>query len=145
METKKVNLYVSTPFTLKDKNSRNLLLMVCSMTAMTIALIVASLWIYSTGNEGMIWYAIAGAMLLVLGDPVCALLFFCSYLVLDDGDLIFCRMAVLKQRIPRGTLEKAVREGEMIRSWADGKVVVSVPDSPAAHSFLTTAKIPLEK
>ena len=54
-------------------------------------------------------------------------------------------MAVLKQRIPRGTLEKAVREGEMIRIWADGKVVVSVPDSPATRSFLTTAKIPLEK
>lgn len=147
MENEKVFLRIETPFSLKNKNTRKLALLMGAMPILMIAMLVM-LYTSNATQELAQRMTIAVALWFVFGAVPCVRIVFCAYAMAVDGDLVVDQLGFLPKRYPRQALQKAVRtmyKGYMrIEIYADGKAVVSMPDNAAARSLVRNLRIPAE-
>lgn len=147
MENEKVLLRIETPFSLQNKNTRTLVLIMGSLPIMMIAMLVM-LYCKDTTQELAQRMTIFAAAWFVLGAIPSVRIIFFAYAMAEDGDLIVDQLGFFPKRYPRNTLQKAVQtvnKGYVrIEIYAEGKSVVSMPDNAAARSLVRKLRIPAE-
>ena len=143
METEKVFLRIETPFSIKNTKTRQ---MVLSIGSIIVAAPLLLIWLYTGTPENrelaermtifFVLWAVLGAL------PV-ALMFFNSYALVRDDNLICNNLGFLKKQYPRESLSKAVRKKNRIEIYTDTKMVVSLPDNVAAKCLVEKLRLPL--
>ena len=120
--------------------------MVLSIGSIIVAAPLLLIWLYTGTPENrelaermtifFVLWAVLGAL------PV-ALMFFNSYALVRDDNLICNNLGFRKKQYPRESLSKAVRKKNRIEIYADTKMVVSLPDNVAAKCLVEKLRLPL--
>lgn len=138
MDRQKVYMNIGTPFSLKNPYTLRMFLILTASIVMMAAMVAFQ---YISGSEmadRMLLIAIAWV---VMGVIPFVMIIFCSYVYVDDGDLVSMFMGVWKKRIPRSSLEKYAYGNNRIQIYANGKVVASVMDCDAAFELVRKLRL----
>ena len=143
MENEKVFLRIETPFSICNPTTRTYVLMGVGMPLMMVALLVI---LYSSPNNIELAQRLLPfyALWFLMGEIPCMLLFFNSYALIREEELVVNSLGFYEKRYPREVLQKAVKVGSRIEIHAGGKAIVSMPDSDAARNLVRNFRIPAD-
>ncbi|MBQ7344775.1 MAG: hypothetical protein IJW45_01775 [Oscillospiraceae bacterium] len=139
--TNKVYLRSSTPFSLKDRYTSQ---MVLRMGGMALCLAAVTVMFYVMGNElagrftiiTIAWTILSGILTgMILG----------SYAAVEDGALVYAPLTIGKKRIERQRIGKVALTQGRIGIYVDGALTVSLPDNQAARELVQRLGHPVER
>ena len=138
--TNKVYLRSSTPFSLTDRYTRQLVL---QTVGIALALAVVAVLLHVTDSE------IAGRMTIVaivwsiLGGGMIAMVL-SSYAAIEEDALVVAPVGVGKRRYPRQKIQRVSLVAGRIAIYVNGAMVTSLPDNAAARELVQRLGHPVE-